>query len=305
MTLNEFLDPFVFTDYGNNLPNPLQWFNNSFKYGVIHNLCEVDYFLNTNGKLAPIFYKGHLWLNDAREKLMPDDLHYMMRSGEKEMISYWEKFKPFLWSTNYGNDFPHILNSTLGTTYVFAQLLEPFYEEHIDNWLRLYDILTEPYRPFSNYYLDEEMVRNEKTGTDNAANATKTTSANRSTGTSTDNENGTSNEDSIGEVTNKVQGYNSTAFVDSTRDNSSGNEKRDYANSSVTESSDESSGSGTSDSTHARTYEEQKAYLLRYTGALDVDFQEWINKEIELRRRQLINEVIFADLDEYLVKGVW
>lgn len=275
---------------------------NDYRFGVIHSLCEVDFLMNSSPRLKEIFYPKFEWANDQQNRMCADDLHYMFRSGNKEVLDFLVPYYEFL-RTQFSAQLVNPTNINL--CYGLVKLLHPFYEEHIENWLRLYDVLTEPYRPFSNYYLDEEMVRNEKTGTDNAANETSSSSTNRSTGTSTDNENGTSSEDTSGEVTNKVQGYNSTDFVDSTRDISSSNEKRDYANSSASESSDESEGSTTGSATRSRTYEEQKAYLLRYTGALDVDFQEWINKEIELRRRKLINEVIFADLDEYLVKGVW
>lgn len=273
-----------------------------YKFGVIHSLCEVDALMNSTPRLKDIFYPLFDWNTDQRSRMCADDLHYMFRSGNKEVLDYLVPYYEFL-RTQFSASLVNPTNINL--CYGLVKLLHPFYEEHIDNWLRLYDVLTQPYRPFSNYYLDEEMVRNEKTGTDNAANETTTTSTNRSTGSSTDNENGTSGENTSGEVTDKVQGYNSTSFVDSEKSISSGTDNRDYANSSSSSSLDESEGSSSASGSRDRTYEEQKTYLLRYTGALDVDFQEWINKEIELRRRQLINEVIFADLDEYLVKGVW
>ena len=275
---------------------------NDYDRGLIWTLCDLDATLNSTPKLKEIFYPNNAWVSDQASRLLPDDLHYMIRSGNKEVLDVWLPFAEYTYNRDYTMGVvPTLLQAFLG----IGKLLYPFYEEHVDNWVRLYEVLTEPYRPFSNYYLDEEMVRNEKTGTDNAANETTTTSTNRSTGSSTDNENGTSGENTSGEVTDKVQGYNSTSFVDSEKNISSGSDNRDYANSSASTSLDESEGSSSASGSRDRTYEEQKTYLLRYTGALDVDFQEWVNREIELRRRQLINEVIFADLDEYLVKGVW
>lgn len=273
-----------------------------YKFGVIHSLCEVDALMNSTPRLKEIFYPLFDWNTDQRSRMCADDLHYMFRSGNKEVLDYLVPYYEFL-RTQFSASLVNPTNINL--CYGLVKILHPFYEEHIENWLRLYDVLTEPYRPFSNYYLDEEMVRNEKTGTNNTTDASSTTSTNRSEGTSTDNENNSSSENTSGEVTNKVQGYNSTSFVDESKQISSEQSSNEYAGSSTSNSVDETTGSSTSDATRARTYEEQKAYLLRYTGALDVDFQEWINKEIELRRRQLINEVIFADLDEYLVKGVW
>lgn len=281
---------------------PYQQNFDGYKFGVIHSLCEVDVLMNSAPRLKEIFYPQFDWATDQANRMCADDLHYMFRSGNKDVLDYLVPYYEFL-RTQFSA--PLVNPTNINLCYGLVKLLHPFYEEHIDNWLRLFDVLTQPYRPFSNYYLDEEMVRNEKTGTDNAANETTTTSTNRSTGSSTDNENGTSGENTSGEVTDKVQGYNSTSFVDSEKSISSGTDNRDYANSSASSSLDESEGSSSASGSRDRTYEEQKTYLLRYTGALDVDFQEWINKEIELRRRQLINEVIFSDLDEYLVKGVW
>lgn len=308
MKLYDFID-FSLDEMVKNVKGEISRWNDIKLHGIIHSLCEVDYLINLtpadeNGKLGKIFYPHSThWTEGGSSapnlNYLPDDIHYLMRSGNKDIQCKFERFKDILYLPWNEGISPSLYNKFI------LKLLEPFYLEHIDNWLKLYDDLMEPYRPFSNYYLDEEMVRNEKTGSSNTANASSSTTTNRSEGTSSDNENGSSSENTSGEVTNKVKGYNSTEFLDAEHSNNSSSSSTEYENSSTSESLDEGTENSESEGTRDVEYNEEKTYLLRYTGALDVDFQEWLKREIDLRRNHLIEDIIFADIDKYLCKGVY
>lgn len=289
--------------------------NPDWVLGLITSLCRVDYQISrwenplttTKGKLGPIFYPKEEVFSPAGNSIYTYDYQYMFHSANKEardlFIEYYDKLSDDISSYVVPSEW-----TILGTTTnmpLIDWLVYPLYKNKIADWLRLYEDLMEPYRPFSNYYLDEEMVRNEKTGSSHTANETEGTSENWSTGTSQDNENSSSQESDSGTVTQKVKGFNSTDFVDSGQTDSSSSGNRTSHSGSTSLDSNHEKGENTASGDRWNDFTEDKSYLLRYTGALDVDFQEWLKKEIEMRRENFIQEVIYADLDRYFCKGVY
>ncbi len=302
MTLKKFLD-FNF----NNITNE----NPDWVLGIISSLCRVDNHISNvgsseivSGKLEPIFYPNETYAY-AEGNIYSYDYQYMFRSANKEIrnlfTDYYGKLlddisdfvKPSEWV---------ILPSNM---FLIDWLIYPLYKNKIADWLRLYDDLTQEYKPFSNYFLDEEMVRNEKTGSSHTANETEGASENWSTGTSQDNENSSSQEGNSGSVTQKVKGFNSTDFVDNAKTDNENTTNRENHSGATSLNSTHDKGETKTGNDRWSDFIEDKSYLLSYTGALDVDFQDWINNEIEMRRGQFIQEVIYADLDRYFCKGVY
>lgn len=278
-----------------------------YENGIIYRLCRINFGGSTvrNDELKPIFYPfAGTWRtyplpqsDDAYNVPNPFDFDYYLRSGDKEIFSKFEKYK-WIGSGQASIGLPDV-------DYPAEYPLYALLQEKKDNWLRIYADLMEEYQPFSNYYLNEEMVQNEKTGSNYSTNATEATSENWSTGTSQDNENRVTETRDTGSVTQQVKGYNSTEFVDSSK--SVPNTITNNSDATMSSSNNETHDNGTSraSGTNSNAYTENKSYLLRYTGALDVDFQEWIKKEIDMRRNTFIQEVVYADIDKYFCRGVY
>lgn len=289
--------------------------NPDWVLGLITSLCRVDYQISrweeplttTKGKLSPIFYPKEQTFLAADNSIYPYDYQYMFHSANKEIrdlfIEYYDKLLDDVSSFVLPSEW-----TVLGTTNnmpLIDWLVYPLYKNKINDWLRIYEDLMEEYRPFSNYYLDEEMVRNEKTGTSHATNATEGTSENWSTGTSQNNENSSSQESNTSTVTGSIKGYNSSSFVDSEQQGSSSSTDRENHSGETSLDSTHDKGETKATGDRWNDFTEDKSYLLRYTGALDVDFQEWLDKEIDMRRRNFIQEIVYADIDKYFCKGVY
>lgn len=313
MTLNEFLDfnyAHMIVPEGSALI-PEYW-------GFIKSLCRVDYNISYNwahptthgmGRLNGIFMSNNYISFPNTKEYMSHDYEYMFRSGKKQIRDVFERYQTFYKDNINQQYLPYeyitYLTQQPHDMPVLDYLMLPLYRDKVDTWLRIWDDLTQEYKPFSNYFLDEEMVRNEKTGSSHSANETETATENWTTGSAENHENNSSETSDTGSVTQKVMGYNSTAFVDSSQ--SVPDTTTESSNDTWEESSTTDHGNGTSSgsSDNWRDYEENKSYLLSYTGALDVDFQEWLRKEIDMRRHTLIEDVIYADIDEYFCKGVY
>ncbi len=286
---------------------PTQNLPPKYQNGIIYRMCRMNFGGSTvrNDELKPIFYPfSDTWrtyplpqTNDAYNIENPFDFDYYLRSGDKEIFSKFEKYK-WLGSGQTNIGLPDVDYPTEYPLYAFLQ-------EKKATWLKLYADLMEPYQPFSNYYLNEEMVRNEKTGSSHSENASSGTSENWSTGSEENNEDYSSKTSDTGSVTQKVKGYNSTDFVDSSQSIPDTDTDVEGDSTTTRESTDHDAGSTSASGERDAEYSEEKSYLLRYTGALDVDFQEWIEKEIDMRRRCFIQEVIYADIDKYFCRGVY